>query len=91
MSVTNDRLSNRQIAALKHLAVCCSGGGQVTMTRDYREVLGPLWRRGAVEIWYRQAPNANPSLQGPFFRLTDSGWRLTNAILVGGERMKVAA
>ena len=46
MPVTNQRLSNRQIATLKHLAICCSAGGQVTLTRDQREAMQPLWRRG---------------------------------------------
>lgn len=89
--MSRDRLSNRQIAALKHLAVCCSGGGQCTMTRGYREALGPLWRQGIVEIWYRQTPDANPSLQGPFCRLTEPGWRLTNAILAAIQPRAMAA
>lgn len=43
--MTEQRLSNRQIATLKHLAVCCADGGQVTLTRDQREAMTPLWRR----------------------------------------------
>jgi hypothetical protein len=81
MSLTSERLSNRQIATLKHLAICCAAGGQVTLTRDQREAMAPLWRRGIVEIWYRQTVDGNPSLQGPFYRLTESGSRLTDAIL----------
>jgi hypothetical protein len=34
--MSKERLSERQIAALKHLAICCANGGQVTLTRDQR-------------------------------------------------------
>jgi len=84
MSVTQQRLSNRQIATLKHLAVCCSNGGQVTLTRDQREAMVPLWRRELIEIWYRHIPG-EPS-RGPFFRPTGSGWHLIRAIIGGGRR-----
>lgn len=73
------RLSNRQIATLKHLAVCCANGGQVTLTRDQREAMVPLWRREIVEIWYRHVPGERS--RGPFFRPSDSGWYLIRAIL----------
>lgn len=79
-----DRMSNRQIATLKQLAVCCQSGGQVTLTRNQREAMMPLWRRGVVEIWYRQTIDGNPSLQGPFYRPTENGWRLIAAIIAGG-------
>jgi len=77
--VTADRLSNRQIATLKHLAICCANGGLVTLTRDQREAMTPLWRKNIVEIWYRHFPGERP--RGPFFRLTERGTVLTNAIL----------
>lgn len=73
------RLSQRQIDTLKHLAICCANGGQVTLTRDQRESMVPLWRREIVEIWYRHIPGEGS--RGPFFRPTESGWRLVNAIL----------
>ncbi len=89
--MTNERLSNRQIATLRHLAICCGNGGQVTLRRDQREAMQPLWRRGLVEIWYRQSPDSNPSLQGPFFRLTIVGQHVTEAVLAGKPRISEAA
>lgn len=77
------RLSERQIATLKHLAVCCSNGGQVTLTRDQREAMTPLWRRQLVEIWYRHFPGERP--RGPFFKPTDFGWQLIRSILAGAR------
>lgn len=80
MSVTERRLSNRQIATLRHLAICCGNGTLVTLTRDQREAATPMCRDGLVEIWYRQTPNENPSLRGPFYRPTERGLILFRAI-----------
>jgi hypothetical protein len=33
----------------------------------------PLWRRGLIEIWYRQSPDSQPSLQGPYYGLSIAG------------------
>jgi hypothetical protein len=78
--VKGERLSNRQIATLKHLAICCAAGGQVTLTRNQREAMVPLWRRNLVEIWWLRTPD-DEAMRGPFFRPTDSGRYLTEAIL----------
>lgn len=86
MSLKGERLSNRQIATLKHLAICCANGGQVTLTRDQREAMVPLWRREIVEIWFRHIPGERS--RGPFFRPTDSGWRLIEAIVQGGNAVQ---
>jgi hypothetical protein len=80
MSLSDARLSNRQIATLKHLAICCSNGGLVTLTRHQREAMQPLWRRGVVEIWFRCIPEEG-SMRSPFFRPSENGWRLIAAIL----------
>ena len=77
--MTQQRLSNRQIATLKHLAICCANGGQVTLTRDQREAMVPLWRRELIEIWYRHLPGEQP--RGPFFRPTGFGWNLIQSLL----------
>lgn len=84
MSVTQERLSNRQIAALRHIAICCSNGGLTTLTRDEREAMQPLWRRGVVEMWFRCLPDEGAG-RVPFFRPTEGGWRLINAILAARE------
>ncbi len=89
MPLKGERLSNRQIATLKHLAICCSAGGQVTLTRDQREAMLPLWRRGLVEIWFRCLPDEG-NTRSPFFRPTAHGWALIHSILAAADR-KIAA
>jgi hypothetical protein len=88
MPVTQQRLSNRQIATLKHLAICCANGDPVTLTRDQREAMQPLWRRGLIDIWFRCLPDEGMT-RTPFFRPTRPGWILINSILGSAER-KVA-
>lgn len=83
-----ERLSNRQIATLKHLAICCGNGGQVTLTRDQREAMAPLWRRGLIEVWHRVVPDEGS--RGPFYRPTAHGWNLINAIL-SSSNARIAA
>lgn len=80
-----ERLSNRQITTLKQLAICCSNGGQVTLTRDQREAMQPLWRRGLIEIWFRCVPDEG-SQRSPFFRPSSNGWNLIRSILAARER-----
>lgn len=81
-----ERLSSRQIATLKQ---CCANGRQVTLTRDQREAMVPLWRRELIEIWNRQVPGESP--RGPFFRPSESGWRLIRSILEASQRVAEAA
>ena len=80
MRVKSERLSQRQIATLKHLAICCAAGGQVTLTRDQREAMVPLVRRGLVEMWFRCVPDEG-TRRSPFFRPSPSGWHLIRSIL----------
>lgn len=75
-----ERLSNRQITVLKQLAVCCSGGSPAGLTKPQREAILPLWRRGLIELWYRCLPDEGKA-GSPFFRPSDRGWALINAIL----------
>ena len=83
------RLSERQIATLKHLALVCSAGGQVILDRDQREAMVPLWRRQLVEIWYRNMPGERA--RGPYFRLTDTGLHLTHAIMAASHYAETEA
>jgi hypothetical protein len=85
--VTQQRLSNRQIATLKHLAICCANGGQVTLTRDQREAMTPLWRRGLIQMWCQIVPDEG-SVRSAFYRPSASGWHLINAILAGASRLE---
>ncbi|QDW39032.1 hypothetical protein FFI89_018885 [Bradyrhizobium sp. KBS0727] len=80
MSKAPERLSNRQIATMKLMAVCGARGDPVRLTRDQREAMTPLWRRSLVEIWWRRSPTER-ALQGPFFRLTEPGRTLILSIL----------
>jgi hypothetical protein len=90
MSLKGERLSNRQIATLKHLAICCGNGGHVTLTRDQREAMQPLWRRGLVEIWHRCVPDEG-STRSSFFRSSATGWNLITAILSAPQLARAAA
>jgi hypothetical protein len=63
--LSEERLSNRQIATLKHLAICCANGGQVTLTRDQREAMtAAVASRQVVETWFRCIPDEG--MRGPF-------------------------
>jgi hypothetical protein len=88
--VTQERLSNRQIATLKQLAVCCSNGAQVTLTLPQREAMQPLWRRGLIEMWFRCVPDEGTK-RTPFFRPTEHGWHLIRAIMAARDERFVAA
>ena len=87
--MTTERLSNRQIATLKQLAICCAAGGPATLTRDQREAMQPLWRRGLVEMWFRCIPDEG-SQRVPFFRPTLQGWNLIHSILTSMSRKAAA-
>lgn len=71
-----ERLSNLQIVIMRSLF---KRGGSATpislLSWQHRSTLN-LWRRGLIEIWYKQAVDANPSLRGPFYSLTIAGTRL---------------
>lgn len=86
--MTGERLSQRQIVTLRHLAICTSTGALVTLTRDQREAMVPLWRRGLVEIWWRIVPDEGN--RGPFYRITERGRFLLDAILSAPRKMVAA-
>lgn len=79
-----ERLSQRQIATLKHLAITCEKGGLTTLTRDEREAMQPLWRRGVVEMWFRCVPDEGRTGTA-FFKPSRSGWALIRAIFAGSS------
>ena len=89
MFVTTERLSNRQIATLKQLASGCARNAPAALTRDQREAMQPLWRRGLVEMWFRCIPDEG-SQRTPFFRPTAQGWNLIHAILAATDRKAAA-
>jgi hypothetical protein len=79
----SDRLSNREITLLQDIVLRCGAGGRVTIARIQRAIAAALWRKEMIEIWYRQAIDANPSLQGPFYSPTVAGSRLAAALRAG--------
>jgi hypothetical protein len=87
--LSQQRLSNRQIATLKQLAVCCAKGDPITLTRDEREAMQPLWRRGLIEMWFRCVPDEG-STRMPFFRPSAAGWNLIRAIFAASYRRAAA-
>ncbi len=81
------RLCTSEIGVLKLLAVHCGAGGSISLDDGKREAAKPLWRRGLIGVWYRQAPELG--LQGPYFGLSISGSQLAAAFHNGhGERDK---
>ena len=82
-----ERLSGNQITLLRNLAIRCGLGGTVHLPRWQRRNAVALWRRGLVEIWYRQA--VEDTLQGPYFGLSIVGRRL--ALLFTAPRASRAA
>lgn len=78
----NERLTSSQIVIMRSLAM--RGGSLRAISLDHRWQRGPaipLWRRGLIEIWYRQAPSEQPALQGPYFGLTITGTQLASHFL----------
>jgi hypothetical protein len=76
-----ERLTNSQIILLRSLARRGAFGRAVTIDKWQRIPAIPLWRRGLIEIWYRQFPNEQPSLQGPYYGLTAGGFQLASYFL----------
>ena len=72
------RLDNFEVAILRSLVTRGGYGRAITLKTGQRTSALPLWRRGIVEIWYRQSPDEQPSLQGPYYALTLSGEKLAS-------------
>lgn len=77
------RLNWPQINALRSLAMRSGGKTAVALDERQRAHIAPLWRRGIVEVWYRQVPAemGEPILRGPFFSLSIPGFQLASAFL----------
>ena len=80
MSQMFERLPPSQVRVLKHLALYCGMGGNVVLPKPLRRAAPGLWRRGLVEVWYRQIPGQSPSLRGPFYGLSLDGRRMASLI-----------
>lgn len=67
------RLTRQEDIILRWLIERGAQGRAITLEKWCRTHVIGLWRRGLVEIWYRQAVDAQPSLQGPYYGLTLNG------------------
>lgn len=90
---TSDKLTSREIVILRSLI---KRGGQyrpIGLLRWQRKFVVPLWRRGLIEVWYRQSLDSGP-LHGPFYALTTFGAYLASTFLpaprgsTGAEQLK---
>ena len=80
MTAAFGRLPPSQVRVLKHLALYCGMGGNILLPKALRRAVPGLWRRGLIEVWYRQVPDQSPSLNGPFFGLSLDGRRMVSLI-----------
>lgn len=71
-----ERLTNSQIVLLRSLIKRGASIRAVTIAHWQRVVALPLWRRGLIDMWWRNVPD--DSMQGPYFGLTIVGARLAS-------------
>ena len=76
MRLLADRLTNSQIVIMRSLFARGGSAMPISLFSWARRCTLHLWRRGLIEIWYKQALDANPSLRGPFYSLTIAGARM---------------
>jgi hypothetical protein len=79
-----ERLTNLQIVILRTLLKHGANVSPVTLRGWQRRSTIHLWRRGLVEIWYRQPVNGGT--RGPFYTLTIVGARLAHDFLYPAPR-----
>lgn len=81
----NDRLAPYEASILKDLALRCGLSGRVTLDSRKRRYVVSLWRKGLVEVWFRQSPANQPTHRGPFYALTTRGFALGAAICAASK------
>lgn len=82
--MTDARLNRDEISLLRDLARRAGLGGLASLAARQRSHAVGLWRRGVVEVWYRQSCD-DPSLRGPFFGLSTRGCYLASMFLSPGR------
>jgi hypothetical protein len=88
------RLTRREIVILRSLFKRGAAVRAVSLVKWMRKYIVDLWRRGLVEVWYRQSLDARPSLDGPFYSLTIHGAYLASQFfpaprgLSGAEKVR---
>lgn len=86
-----ERLNNFQLFIIKSLRKRGANLTPVSILNWQREFMPRLWRRGLVEVWYRQQLDGCPSPHGPYYTLTDAGSRLADALLNAAPRANSGA
>lgn len=73
--MTNDTPSplNREIAIMRALFQRGAAVRPVSLMRWMHKHVVPLWRRGLIEVWYRQSLDPSHAFDGPFYTLTIHG------------------
>lgn len=66
-------LNRREIVIMRSLFLRGASLRCVSLAKWMRKHVVSLWRRGLVEVWYRQSLEPRPSLDGPFYSLTIHG------------------
>lgn len=79
-----ERLSNLQIIILRSLLKRGANVHPVSLSQWMRRTTVHLWRRGLIEIWYRQSVDRGS--RGPFYTLTIAGTRLAHEFLYPAPR-----
>lgn len=77
-----ERLTRSQIVMLRSLVM--RGGSVRAISLDHHwqsKPALPLWRRGLIEIWYRQVAGEQPSLQCPYYGLSTVGVQIASSFL----------
>ena len=70
------RLNNREIVILRALIKRGAQSRPVSLKKWKRKFVVNLWRRGLVEIWFRQSVDNGST--GPFYALTIFGASLAS-------------
>lgn len=65
------RLSSREIVVIRTLLKRGAQHLPISLRKWKRKFVTALWRRGLIDIWYRQSLDG--PLQGPFYTLTIHG------------------
>jgi hypothetical protein len=73
------RMNYREVVLLKEIARRGGIHRPVLIPRARRRAAPSLWRRNLLEVWYRQSLIAR-ELQGPFYALTITGWRVASTL-----------
>lgn len=73
-----ERLNNGEIVVLRSLIKRGANARAVTLQPWQRKIVVPLWRRGLIEIWYRQSPD---SFQGPYYGLSIHGAYVASSLI----------